>query len=96
MCRLFLIEGVLTVGLAIMFACYLPNSPSRIRGFSQVEHEWLRWNYESDQKQQDDSAEITAKQGFLMAVSNPKTWLMMATLYAVRIIVPHEFLLTDK
>lgn len=81
--RLFLIEGVLTVGLALVFACYLPNSPSRIMGFNQMEHEWLRWNYESDQKQQDDSNEITAKQGFIMAVSDPKTWLLMATLYAV-------------
>lgn len=81
--RLFLIEGVLTVGLALIFACYLPNSPSRIMGLNQMEHEWLRWNYESDQKQQDDSNEITAKQGFLMAVSDPKTWLLMATLYAV-------------
>ena len=46
------------------------------------ELEWLRWNYESDQKQQDDSDEITAKQGFIMAVSDPKTWLMCGTLYA--------------
>lgn len=80
--RLFLIEGVLTVGLAIVFAFYLPNSPRKILGFSETEHEWLRWNYESDQKQQDNSHEITAKQGILMAVRDPKTWLMMGTLYA--------------
>ena len=51
-------------------------------GFTEQEHEWLRWNYESDQKQQDESGEVTAKKGFMMAVSDPKTWLMMATLYA--------------
>lgn len=80
--RLFLIEGVLTVGLAIIFALYLPNSPRKILGLNEVEHEWLQWNYESDQKQRDNSHEITAKQGFLMAVTDPKTWLMMGTLYA--------------
>lgn len=73
---------MLTVGLAITFAMYLPNSPRKILGFNEIEHEWLRWNYESDQKQQDDSHEMTAKQGFLMAVQDPKTWLMMGTLYA--------------
>ncbi|KXT06944.1 hypothetical protein AC578_7103 [Pseudocercospora eumusae] len=79
---LFLIEGVLTVGLAAIFACYIPNSPRKILTFTEQEHEWLRWNYESDQKQQDESGEVTAKKGFMMAVTDPKTWLMMATLYA--------------
>ena len=70
------------MGFAIIFACYLPNSPRKIVGFSEANHEWLRWNYESDQKQQDHSDEVTAKQVFIMAVSDPKTWLMCATLYA--------------
>lgn len=51
---------------------------------SDIEHEWLRWNYESDQRQEDNAAEVSAKQGFLMALYDPKTWLMMGTLYAVR------------
>ncbi|KAK4541320.1 hypothetical protein LTR36_008078 [Oleoguttula mirabilis] len=79
---LFLIEGIMTVGFAIIFACILPNSPRKIRGFTQQQQDWLRWNYESDQKQQDHSDEITAKQGLLMAVQDPKTWLMCGTLYA--------------
>jgi MFS family permease len=79
---LFLIEGIITIGFAIIFAFYLPNSPQKIIGMSEEEKAWLRWNYESDQKQQDDSGEVTAKQGFLMAVSDPKTWLMCGTLYA--------------
>lgn len=85
--RLFLVEGVLTVGFAVIFAAYLPNSPNKIVGLNKLEHEWLRWNYESDQKQRDDSGEISAKQGFIMAVCDPKTWLLMGTLYAVRLIL---------
>jgi MFS family permease len=79
---LFLIEGILTVGLAIVFALYLPNSPRKVMWLNEKEHEWLAWNYKNDQKQTDDSSEITAWQGFSMAVSDPKTWLMMGTLYA--------------
>jgi threonine/homoserine/homoserine lactone efflux protein len=49
---------------------------------NEKEHEWLAWNYKNDQKQTDNSNEITAWQGFVMAASDPKTWLMMGTLYA--------------
>jgi MFS family permease len=79
---LFLIEGILTVGLAIVFACYLPNSPQKVKWLSEQEHQWLDWNYKNDQKQKDNSHEITAWRGFVLAASDPKTWLMMGTLYA--------------
>ncbi|KAK3718116.1 hypothetical protein LTR37_005231 [Vermiconidia calcicola] len=79
---LFLIEGILTIGFAVIFAAYLPNSPNMVKSLNVQEQAWLRWNYEADQKQQDDSSEVSAKQGFVMAVSDPKTWLMCGTLYA--------------
>lgn len=72
----------MTVGFAAIFACFLPNSPRKIWGFNQQQLDWLKWNYESDQKQEDHSDEITAKQGFVMAVTDPKTWMMCALLYA--------------
>ncbi|RMZ32101.1 hypothetical protein D0859_03777 [Hortaea werneckii] len=78
----FLIEGVLTIGFAIIFACYLPNTPRKIIGFTQQQLDWLRYNYEADQMQEDYSNEITAKQGFIMAVTDPKTWLLCGILYA--------------
>ncbi|RMY74289.1 hypothetical protein D0863_03344 [Hortaea werneckii] len=79
---LFLIEGVLTIGFAMIFACYLPNTPRKIIGFTQQQLDWLRYNYEAGQKQEDYSNEITAKQGFMMAVTDPKTWLLCGILYA--------------
>jgi len=79
---LFIIEGALTIGFAIIFAIVLPNSPSKIWGFNQQQLDWLRWNYASDQKQEDHSDEVTAKRGFLLAVQDPKTWLMCGILYA--------------
>ncbi|KAH0346383.1 putative MFS transporter, partial [Aureobasidium melanogenum] len=79
---LFLIEGVLTIGIALIFVTYLPNSNKNIWTFTQQQLDWLKWNYERDQKQQDESDEVTAMQGFLLAVKDPKTWLMCSTLYA--------------
>ncbi|THZ39556.1 MFS general substrate transporter [Aureobasidium pullulans] len=79
---LFLIEGVITIGIALVFVTYLPNSNKKIWTFSQQQLDWLKWNYERDQKQQDESNEVTALQGFLLAVKDPKTWLMCGTLYA--------------
>lgn len=64
------------------FVTYLPNSNKKIWTFSQQQLDWLKWNYERDQKQQDESNEVTALQGFLLAVKDPKTWLMCGTLYA--------------
>jgi hypothetical protein len=78
-----LIEGIITIGLAIIFAFILPNSPNSIRGFTEQESAWRQWNFEVDQGQQDDSSEISSKKGLWMAVTDPKTWLLMATLYAV-------------
>jgi|ERR1700733_899321 MFS family permease len=85
--QLFLIEGVATIGLAIIFAFILPNSPKTVRGHTTQEREWLAWTFEQDQGQQDHSDEITAWKGFKMATADPKTWLLMGTLYCVSIVL---------
>ncbi|TDZ19992.1 putative transporter [Colletotrichum orbiculare MAFF 240422] len=83
---LFLVEGVLTVGLAIIFACILPNSNKKIPTLSTIECEWVQWNFIADQGQEDDSSEVTAFKGFLMAVADPKTWMLMGILYSTYIV----------
>ena len=85
--QLFLIEGVATIGLAIIFAFTLPNSPKTVRGHTEQEREWLAWTFGQDQGQQDHSDEITAWKGFKMATADPKTWLLMGTLYCVSIVL---------
>ncbi|KAL4884879.1 major facilitator superfamily domain-containing protein [Aspergillus karnatakaensis] len=83
---LFLIEGVLTIALAILIAFLLPNKLHNLGwGFTQVEREWLVWNFEEDQGQADNVDEISAMKGVVLAVTDPKTWLLMATLYSVYI-----------
>ncbi|KAJ5016765.1 putative transcriptional regulatory protein [Colletotrichum sp. SAR 10_99] len=80
---LFLVEGVVTVGLALLFAFILPNSPDGIKSLSETERAWVKFNYEKDQGQSDDRSEVSARQGFMLAVRDPKTWLMLATLYCI-------------
>jgi threonine/homoserine/homoserine lactone efflux protein len=74
---------VLTIGLAIIIAFILPNKLTKLKGFTAAEQDWLVWNFEADQGQQDNAGEISAKKGVWMAVIDPKTWLLMATLYSV-------------
>ncbi|KAI0206782.1 nicotinamide mononucleotide permease [Astrocystis sublimbata] len=83
---LFLIEGVLTTGLAILFALILPNSNKKILGMSSIECEWVQWNMLADQGQKNDSEEISNKQGFILAITDPKTWLLVGTLYSIYIV----------
>ncbi|KAF7376398.1 putative pantothenate transporter [Mycena sanguinolenta] len=78
---LFIIEGVLTVGIALMLMLVLPNSMASITWLSPIERDWLVWKFEFDQGQQDNKGELSGWQAFKMAASDPKTYLLMGTLY---------------
>ncbi|OKP12716.1 hypothetical protein PENSUB_1656 [Penicillium subrubescens] len=82
---LFLIEGVATVGLAIILAFILPNSLKSITGLSKLEHEYLLWSFEEDHGQQDNTDEASVQKGVMIAVTDPKTWFFMGTLYCIYI-----------
>ena len=82
---LFIIEGVMTIGLALIFSLILPNHPRKVWRLTEAEKDWWQWNYERDQGQQDDSTEISAKQGFWLALTDPKMWLMLFMLYSIYI-----------
>ena len=60
-----------------------------------MEKEYLQWNFESDQGQQDNADEVGAWKGAMMALVDPKTWFMMGTLYSVsqEILPPLNFVL---
>ncbi|EED14637.1 MFS transporter, putative [Talaromyces stipitatus ATCC 10500] len=79
---LFIIEGVVTIFFAIVFALILPSSLQAIRGFSKLESEFLLYNYAKDIGQQDHKDEASAWKGVKLAVMDPKTWLLLATLWA--------------
>ncbi|CRG91007.1 putative transporter C1002,16c [Talaromyces islandicus] len=79
---LFIIEGVATVFFAIVFAVIMPSSVQGIGGMSELENEYLLYNYAKDIGQQDHKEEASAWAGAKLAVQDPKTWLLMATLWA--------------
>jgi hypothetical protein len=74
---------VATVGIAAIFALILPNGLHSIKGFSELEREYLQWNFGKDLGQQDNTDEYSAWKGLVMAVQDPKTWLLMAVLWSV-------------
>ncbi|KAJ7141442.1 retrograde regulation protein 2 [Mycena epipterygia] len=78
---LFIVEGVATVGIALLLMFVLPNSVATVTGLSQPERDWLAWNFESDQGQRDNKDELTGLQAFKMAAVDPKTYLLMGTLH---------------
>ncbi|KAF9014433.1 MFS general substrate transporter [Hymenopellis radicata] len=50
-------------------------------GLALIFMKWIAWNFELDQGQKDHKEELTGMQAFVLAVTDPKTWLLMATLY---------------
>ncbi|KIW61151.1 hypothetical protein PV05_01308 [Exophiala xenobiotica] len=82
---LFLVEGVITIGFAIIFALILPNSIRNLRGFTEQERQWVLWNFESDLGQQDNSKEVSGRKGLMLALIDPKMWMFMALLTSVYI-----------
>ncbi|WVN90862.1 uncharacterized protein L203_106105 [Cryptococcus depauperatus CBS 7841] len=78
---LFIVEGAMTVGLAIIFATFIPNKPSTMRWINQQERDQLQYRLEVDRASKDATDEVTAWQAFKMAACDPKTWLLCAVLY---------------
>ncbi|ORY89841.1 nicotinamide mononucleotide permease [Leucosporidium creatinivorum] len=82
---LFIIEGVATVGLAGAIACFLPNKPSTMKQLTEEERALVLHGLAREQGASDDASEITAGRAFIMAVTDPKTWLLMGILYCTYI-----------
>jgi hypothetical protein len=77
------VEGVLTAGLALTFAFVLPDFPRNARGFfSDAERKLAQARLEEDAKQSDEDVDATSRwEGFVLAVRDPKTWLITGILY---------------
>ncbi|CAK7216616.1 hypothetical protein SCUCBS95973_002867 [Sporothrix curviconia] len=78
---LFIVEGSMTVFIALLFAAIMPNQLHGLRGFSKDEQEYLYWNFGKDQGQQDDRDELSVLKGTRLALTDPKLWLLLGILY---------------
>lgn len=82
--QLFIVEGVMSIGIALLLMLVLPNSLTTVIGLSSTERDWLAWNFESDQGQRDNKDELSGPKALKMAAMDPKTYLLMGTLHMVR------------
>ncbi|KAI1814434.1 MFS general substrate transporter [Poronia punctata] len=82
---LFLIEGISTVVIASIFSFFLPNShQKKIIFLTPLEHEFIRYNYTSDHNSNHSNysdEETSSWKGFVLAISDPKLWLITGILY---------------
>ncbi|WWC91810.1 uncharacterized protein L201_006757 [Kwoniella dendrophila CBS 6074] len=77
---LFIVEGVITVVLAGIFATFIPNKPSTVRWLTQQERDHLQYKLEVDRGSKDATDEVSVASAFKMAVTDPKTWLLCGCL----------------
>ena len=83
-CQLFVVEGILTASLAIIFAFILPNSNRAVMGLNSLESQWIQWNYAAaNSSSSEEDLEVSAWQGLVMACADIKTWLISGLFYCV-------------
>ncbi|KAF5879025.1 putative mfs transporter protein [Botrytis fragariae] len=80
---LFIVEGAITVFIALFAFFILPDLPRTTSWLSEDEKELAAWRLEEDIGQDDwvDSKQQTFLHGAKLAAKDPKAWLLLATIY---------------
>lgn len=79
----------MTVGLGLIFATFIPNTPRNIRWLDERERAQLQYRLEVDRATKDATEELSVWKAFVLAVTDVKTWLLCSVLQ-VRDIVAFE------
>ncbi|KAJ6010238.1 hypothetical protein N7499_004358 [Penicillium canescens] len=80
---LFWIEGAVTMFIAVLAAFILPDLPTNARGFTEEERQVAQLRMFEDVGEADtDSEELGAMGGLMMALKDPKIYVMMFTFVA--------------
>lgn len=77
---LFIIEGAVTVGAALIFGLYIPNHPRTTRWLTPVERDALLYRLDADRGTKDATSETSVLAALKMAVTDPKVWMFTAVL----------------
>lgn len=79
---LFIIEGVITVGIAFAAFFILPDFPRTTKWLTQEKRELAIWRLEEDIGEDDwvGSKEQTLLHGFNLAIKDLKTWILVGFL----------------
>lgn len=78
---LFIIEGAITIAVAILSAFILPNFPRTTSWLSEEEKELAAWRLEEDIGEDDwvDSEHQSFLHGVKLALSDVKTWILVCS-----------------
>ncbi|KAI1765161.1 MFS general substrate transporter [Hypoxylon sp. FL1150] len=82
---LFIIEGVITVGISFMAAFILPNFPRTTSWLTEEEKALAIWRLEEDIGQDDwiDSEHQSLWEGARLAFTDLKTWVLLVLLFGI-------------
>ena len=82
---LFLIEGTVTVAVALIAFVVLPNFPRTTRWLTEEERAMAVWRLQVDIGTDDwkDSESQMGLQGLKMALSDPKTYMLLVILFCI-------------
>lgn len=74
---LFIVEGVVTVGLGMAFAVVMPEFPHNARLLNPQQRDLAVWRLENERGSAEAHEEATAWDGLKAAVSDKKLWLLV-------------------
>lgn len=70
----------MTVGLGFIFMIWIPNTPKNIKWLDEREKAQLQYRLEIDRSSKDATDEISVGKAFMLAITDPKTWLLCLVL----------------
>ncbi|CAI6086743.1 hypothetical protein V2G26_009724 [Clonostachys chloroleuca] len=74
---LFIVEGVVTIGCGLIFACFMPEYPHNARLLKPEERDFAVWRLECEAGAGEAHEETTAMGGFKLALLDPKVWALV-------------------
>ncbi|KAK3386697.1 major facilitator superfamily domain-containing protein [Podospora didyma] len=74
---LFIIEGVITIGVAFIAAFVLPDYPATTRWLSEEERQFAAWRLLADINESDEQRARTVWDGVKLAVTDYRLWLFV-------------------
>ncbi|KAL1622780.1 hypothetical protein SLS54_004800 [Diplodia seriata] len=72
---LFIIEGVITVGVALVAAVVLPDYPANTRWLTDEERSYAQWRLVDDTGEADDASASSVLEGVKLAMRDPKLYV---------------------
>lgn len=72
---LFIIEGVITIGLALIAVVVLPDYPASTRWLGAEEKAYAAWRLREDTGEEDEADAISIREGVLLALRDPRLYL---------------------